>query len=97
MKLKFVNENGKEIQEYDITLKVEVLLELIAGIQADIGKYMDEKGIDEEKDLLNPLTVMYWDLVKMRDQLFKMKTMEEIMAVQYKSMYIRDLIKEIGA
>lgn len=95
MVLKYINEDGTEIKEYDITLKIEVTLELIAGIQADIGKYMDEKGIDEEKDLLNPLTVMYWDLVKMQDQLYKIKTMEEVMTIQNKIVYIRDLIKQI--
>lgn len=97
MGLKIINDNGKEIQEYEITLKTEVLLEFIAGIKADLGRYMDARNIDIEKDLLNPLTIIYWDLVKMRKQLFKMETMEEVMATQNQITYIRDFVKKIGA
>ncbi len=56
---------------------------------------MDEKGIDEEKDLLNPITIIYWDVVKMRNQLFKMKTMEEVMSTQNKIIYIKDFVKRL--
>lgn len=97
MNLKIVNVDGKEIQEYEITLKTEVLLELIAGIKADLGRYMEAKNIDIEKDELDPLTIMYWDLIKMRKQLYKMDTMEEVMSIQNQSIYIRDFVKKIGA
>lgn len=95
MALKYINENGRKIEEYDITSATDITLYLIAGISADLGRYMDEKGIDEEKDLLNPLTIIYWDVVKMRNQLFKMKTMEEVMSTQNKIIYIRDLVKKL--
>lgn len=97
MNLKIVDVDGKEIQEYEITLKTEVLLELIAGIKADLGRYMEAKNIDIEKDELDPLTIMYWDLIKMRKQLYKMDTMEEVMSIQNQSIYIRDFVKKIGA
>lgn len=95
MALKYINEDGTEIEEHDITLKIEVLLEFIAGVKADLGRFMDAKNIDIEKDLSNPLTTIYWDLVKMRKQLFKVETMEEIMAIQNKIIYIKDLVKQI--
>lgn len=95
MNIKVINANGTEIQEYDITLKTEVLLEFVSGVKADLGRYMDAQKIDVEKDILNPLTVMYWDLVKMRKQLYKMETMEEVMSIQHKIIYIKDLVKQI--
>ena len=95
MSLKFVNENGSKIQEYDITDKTEITLELIAGIHADLGRHMKKKFIDSEKDISNPLTIIYWDLVKMRNQLYKMQTMEEVMTTQNQVIYIRKLVKQV--
>lgn len=98
MNLKFIHEDGSKIDEHDITLKTEVLLELIAGVHADLGRYMKEQNISKEEiEPQHPLTVIYWDLVTFRNQLFKVETMEEVMAIQHKTMYIRDLIKKIGA
>lgn len=96
MGLKYINEDGSKIQEYDITLKTEVLLELIAGVSADLGRYMKKQKIDKE-DKFNSLAVMYWDLEKMRRQLYKAETMEDVMFIQHKSIYIKELINEIGA
>lgn len=97
MNLKVINADGTEIKEYDITLRTEVLLELIAGISSDLERYLEKQKISEEEKPLNPLAVMSWDLEKMRKQLYKCKTMEEVIDIQNKSMYIRDFIKEIGA
>ncbi len=95
MALKYINEDGTEIKEYDITLKTEVTLELIAGISADLEKYLEKQKISEEEKPLNPLAVMSWDLEKMRKQLYKCKTMEEVIDIQNKIIYIRDFIKQI--
>lgn len=58
MAWKYVNEN--EIKEYDITLKIEVLLELIAGTQADIGRYMQENL--RSKKYKNNRRNYYWKI-----------------------------------
>lgn len=95
MDLKFIKTDGKEIKRHDITLAIEVLIEFIAGIKADLGRYMKENKIDKQKDLKNPMTCIHWDLVEMNDSLYKMKTMEEVMSTQNKIIYIRDLVKKL--
>ena len=95
MKLKYIHEDRSEIQEYDITLKTEVTLELIAGTKAKLWRYMEKNMIDKEKEPQNPLSVISWDLEKMRRLLYKTETMEEVMAIQNKVIYIRDLVKQI--
>lgn len=95
MALKYIHGDGSEIQEYDIILKTEILLELISGVKADLWKYMKKNMIEKEKNPQNPLAAIDWDLEKMRRQLCKIETMEELMPVQHKVIYIRDLIKQI--
>lgn len=95
MALKYIHGDGSEIQEFDIILKTEILLELIAGVKADLWQYMEKNMIDKEKVPQDPLSVINWDLEKMRRQLYKTETMEELMPVQHKIIYIRDLIKQI--
>ena len=95
MALKYINEDGSNIQEYEITDKTEIMLELISSAHADLRRYMEKNCIDSEKDVSNPLTIIYWDLVKMRNQLYKMQTMEEVMSTQYKIIYIRNLVKQL--
>lgn len=95
MDLKFVHADGSKIIEHDITLKTEVLLEFISGISADLGRYLDKNEIDIEKNESNPMVLIYWDLEMMRRSLYKMKKMEQVMEVQNKSTYIRDLVKKL--
>lgn len=70
MALKYIYEDGTEIQEYDITLKTEVTLELIAGTKAKLWRYLEKNMIDKEKEPQNPLSVISWDLEKMRRLLY---------------------------
>ena len=95
MALKYIHEDGSKIQEYDITLKTEVTLELIAGIKTDLWRYMEKNMIDKEKDPQNPLSAISWDLERMRRQLYKTETMEDVMSIQHKIIYIKDLLKQL--
>ncbi len=77
---------------YDIIFKVEVLREISAGILAEYLNFLSKHKISTE-DTTNTYVQKYWELVKLRDDMYNVQTMAEIEDIKVTFLDANNIIK----
>ena len=67
---------------YDIIFKVEVLREISAGILAEYLNFLSKHKISTE-DTTNTYVQKYWELVKLRDDMYYAKSIDELNQIEH--------------
>lgn len=81
-----LEENRKAIEEYNLTLEVEILIESLAKVQADYFRFLEKNKIDILSNNDFAKNAMY--LSKLQNSLLVAESFEEVFA-------LRDEIKDL--
>lgn len=79
---------------YAATFEIEIAREESAFILSEYGRYFSATNISIN-DRQNPDVARYWELVRLRNELFNMKTVEEVKEVDKVFVEEREHIKEL--
>lgn len=91
--------SDKKTQEYiehwNVIEKIEILNEVGAGIIADFCRQLEKRNIEIE-DRNNPIIILYWQTVDLKNNLIDMDTMLELNNAQAQLNFVKQYVKKIG-
>ena len=79
---------------YAVTFEIETAREIGASILADFERYFHKNNIDS-KDTQNSDVALYWELVRLHDDLFICETLDEVSEIRTAFRNAREHINEI--
>lgn len=84
-----------KIENFEVIQKIEVLNEVGAGIIADFDRELEKRNIEIE-DRSNLIIMLYWQTVKLKNNLIDMDTMLELNKAQAQLDFVKQYIKKLG-
>ena len=80
--------------DYEVIQKIEVLNEVGAGVLADFSRQLETMNISiEERE--NPIIILYWQIVRLKNNFIKMNTIEELKDAQAQLNFVSQYIKKL--
>jgi hypothetical protein len=85
----------KYIEHWNVIEKIEVLNEVGAGIIAKFDRQLTKRNIDIE-DRNNLIIILYWQTVRLKNNLIYMDTIGELNNAHAQLNFINQYVKELG-
>ncbi|MCL5271973.1 MAG: hypothetical protein M1486_01385 [Gammaproteobacteria bacterium] len=83
------------IEHWNVIEKIEILNEVGAGIIADFCRQLEKRNIEIE-DRNNPIIILYWQTVDLKNNLINMDTMLELNNAQAQLNFVKQYVKKLG-
>lgn len=83
------------IDNFEVIQKIEVLNEVGAGIIADFLKQLRRRNIETD-DKSNPIIILYWETVRLKNNLIKIKGIAEIQEAEAQLKFINMYVEKLG-
>lgn len=83
------------IEYWHVIEKIEILNEVGAGIIADFCRQLRKRNIDIE-DRNNPIIILYWQTVRLKNNLIQMETIGELNNAQAQLNFVKQYVKKLG-
>lgn len=83
------------IEHWNVIQKIEVLNEVGAGIIADFDRELEKRNIDIE-DRNNLIIILYWQTVRLKNNLIQMDTIGELNNAQAQLNFVKQYVKKLG-
>ena len=81
--------------DFEVIQRIEVLNEVCAGVIADFDRELEKRNIDIT-DKTNPVVVLYWQLVILKNSILSKNSMEELQDVRSQLIFIDQYVKKLG-
>ena len=85
----------KYIEHWNVIEKIEILNEVGAGIIAKFDRQLIKRNIDIE-DRNNPIIILYWQTVRLKNTLIKMNTILELNNAQAQLNFVNQYVKKLS-
>ena len=83
------------IENFEVIQKIEILNEVGAGIIADFLRQLRKINIEIE-DKSNPIVILYWEVVKLKNNLICMESIDELKDAQAQLNFVNQYVKKIS-